>query len=191
MTESDLKIETDRVRVTEWRLPPGDQTGGWCGVSVVSRPVATVKGWRFFPPGKEERVPQDRMQALAWTVRNAIWESLKDEAQLASHPSPDPRVMQRMVVTLSLEAAALAKVKESALGQVNKEGIKEKYPQLIISFAGARFSGGGKESPPSFRWMTASTGTPRGSRNLGGLLDEGQDRIVEEARLCLPGAPGI
>jgi quercetin dioxygenase-like cupin family protein len=27
MTESDLKIETDRVRVTEWRLPPGDQIG--------------------------------------------------------------------------------------------------------------------------------------------------------------------
>ena len=27
MTETDLKIETDRVRVTEWRLPPGDQTG--------------------------------------------------------------------------------------------------------------------------------------------------------------------
>ncbi len=27
MTESNLKIETDRVRVTEWRLLPGDQTG--------------------------------------------------------------------------------------------------------------------------------------------------------------------
>ena len=27
MTESILKVETDRVRVTEWRLPPGDQTG--------------------------------------------------------------------------------------------------------------------------------------------------------------------
>ena len=27
MTESILKIETDRVRVAEWRLLPGDQTG--------------------------------------------------------------------------------------------------------------------------------------------------------------------
>ncbi len=27
MTESILKVETDRVRVTEWRLPPGDETG--------------------------------------------------------------------------------------------------------------------------------------------------------------------
>ena len=27
MTESILKVETGRVRVTEWRLPPGDQTG--------------------------------------------------------------------------------------------------------------------------------------------------------------------
>ena len=27
MTEAILKVETDRVRVTEWRLPPGDATG--------------------------------------------------------------------------------------------------------------------------------------------------------------------
>ena len=27
MTESILKVETGRVRVTEWRLPPGDGTG--------------------------------------------------------------------------------------------------------------------------------------------------------------------
>ena len=27
MTESIHKVETPRVRVTEWRLPPGDQTG--------------------------------------------------------------------------------------------------------------------------------------------------------------------
>ena len=27
MTEAILKVETDRVRVTEWRLPPGDSTG--------------------------------------------------------------------------------------------------------------------------------------------------------------------
>ena len=27
LPESNLKIETDRVRVTEWRLLPGDQTG--------------------------------------------------------------------------------------------------------------------------------------------------------------------
>jgi quercetin dioxygenase-like cupin family protein len=27
MTESILKAETDRVSVTEWRLPPGDETG--------------------------------------------------------------------------------------------------------------------------------------------------------------------
>jgi len=26
MTEAILKVETDRVRVTEWRLPPGDAT---------------------------------------------------------------------------------------------------------------------------------------------------------------------
>ncbi len=27
MTEAILKVETGRVRVTEWRLPPGDATG--------------------------------------------------------------------------------------------------------------------------------------------------------------------
>ena len=27
MTESILKVETQRVRVTEWQLPPGDATG--------------------------------------------------------------------------------------------------------------------------------------------------------------------
>lgn len=27
MTEAILKVETVRVRVTEWRLPPGDATG--------------------------------------------------------------------------------------------------------------------------------------------------------------------
>ena len=27
MAESNLKIETERVRVTEWRLLPGEQTG--------------------------------------------------------------------------------------------------------------------------------------------------------------------
>ena len=27
MTEAILKVETDRVRVTEWRLPPGASTG--------------------------------------------------------------------------------------------------------------------------------------------------------------------
>ena len=27
MTESILKVETERVRVTEWRLPPGGATG--------------------------------------------------------------------------------------------------------------------------------------------------------------------
>ena len=27
MTEAILKVETSRVRVTEWRLPPGDATG--------------------------------------------------------------------------------------------------------------------------------------------------------------------
>ena len=27
VTEAILKVESDRVRVTEWRLPPGDATG--------------------------------------------------------------------------------------------------------------------------------------------------------------------
>ena len=27
MTEAILKVETERVRVTEWQLPPGDATG--------------------------------------------------------------------------------------------------------------------------------------------------------------------
>ncbi|HEU0021774.1 MAG TPA: hypothetical protein VFR55_08900 [Dehalococcoidia bacterium] len=134
--------------LSDFMASRGRQGGGWFGVSVASRLMPTVKNWRLFPPGREERVPKDQVLKLSWLVRNTIWVNLEDQAQLAQHESPDHRVMQDMTVTLPLEEeAVMEEVKESSLAQVKAEGIFQQYHQLTIAFARARFSMPGKKDP--------------------------------------------